>query len=73
MKNPVLFIVDIIDAGDGGPLLGDTVFCNQIGNEITCQPRVGKTIGVGIIQLTELAAAVTNSRGRTEILGTPDM
>ena len=61
MENPVLFIVDIIDAGNSGPLLGNPVFCNQIGNEITRQSRIRKTIGVGIIQLTELAAAVTNN------------
>ena len=60
MEYPVLVIVDIIDTADRSQLFRDSVSCDQIGDEITCQPRVGKTIGIRVVQLAELAAAVAN-------------
>ncbi len=60
MKDPVLVVVDIVDAADSGQLLRDSVLRDQIGDKIAGYPCVGKTIGIGIIQLAELAAAVTN-------------
>ena len=60
MEYPVLVIVDIINPPNRGQLLRDSVFCDQIGDEIARQPRVGKTIGIRVVQLAELAAAVAN-------------
>lgn len=56
MEYPVLVIVDIINTADRSQLLRDSVSCGQIGDEITRQPRVGKTIGIRVVQLTELGA-----------------
>ena len=71
MEDPVLVVVDIIDACDRCPLLGDSVFCHDIGNEIARQSGIGKTVGVRIIQLTKLAAAVTHIHCRAKIFVRP--
>jgi hypothetical protein len=61
VKDPVLVIVDVVDAADSGPLSGDFVFRDQIGDNVARYPCVGKTIRIAIVQLAKLAAAVTNT------------
>ena len=60
MEDPILVIVHVIDTADSGPLLGNPVPCYQICDEIACQPGIGETVGIRIVQLAELPAAVTN-------------
>jgi hypothetical protein len=60
MEYPVLVIVDIINTPNRSQLLRDSVSCDQIGNKITGQPRIGETVGIRVIQLAKLAAAVAN-------------
>lgn len=60
MKNPVFVVVHVIDSGDSGQLLCNAIFGDEIGHDIAGQSRIGETVGIGIIQLAELAAAVAN-------------
>lgn len=60
MEDPILVIVHVIDTADGGDLLCDPVSRDQVGDKIACQPGIGETIGIRIVQLAELATAVTN-------------
>lgn len=60
MEYPVFVIVDIINTPNRGHLLRNFVSYDQIGDKITRQSGVGKTIGIRVVQLAELAAAVAN-------------
>jgi hypothetical protein len=60
MEDPILVIIHVIDTADGGNLLCNPVSGDQVGYEIACQPGIGETVGIRIVQLAELATAVTN-------------